>query len=136
MTDRTPQSQLFFAGDRFATEATGIRIVKADDNYARCVLEIKGKHKNANGIVMGGAIFTLADFTFAVATNSDPDTMTVSLNSQIQYLRAAKEGCLTSESRVLRMGRSSCVLEIDITDDEGRLIAKATITGMVTRKPQ
>lgn len=58
-----------FKKDRFATEATGITIEAVDENYAKCQLIVEEKHMNAAGSVMGGALFTLADFTFAVAAN-------------------------------------------------------------------
>ena len=92
--DRTAEAQKIFSADRFATNAAGIRILKAEDNYALCSMPLGENHLNANGFVMGGAIFTLADFAFAVATNTDPDTMTVSLTSQITYLRPACGGAL------------------------------------------
>ena len=133
--DRTAEAAVFFAGDRFATEAAGIRVEQAGENYARCAMKIEPRHKNANGLVMGGAVFTLADFTFAVATNMEADHMTVSVSSQIQFLRPASAGVLYGESSLLRLGRSSCVVEIDITDDSGRLIAKATVNGLRTPKP-
>lgn len=55
-----------FAGDRYATEVTGCEIAAVTPGYARCRMAITPAHRNALGIVMGGAIFTLADFTFAV----------------------------------------------------------------------
>ena len=60
------QVQKVFANDRFATE-NGVVIDEVDDGYAKCSLEIQPHHLNAGGTVMGGAIFTLADFAFAVA---------------------------------------------------------------------
>ena len=134
--DRTAEAQKIFSADRFATNAADIRILKAEDNYALCSMPLSENHFNANGFVMGGAIFTLADFAFAVATNTDPDTMTVSLTSQITYLRPACGRELTAETAVLHMGHRSCVLEITICNEEGALVAKASITGMRTAKPK
>ena len=45
-----------------------VEIEEVDDGYAKCSLEIQPHHLNAANTVMGGAIFTLADFAFAVAT--------------------------------------------------------------------
>ena len=61
------QIREFFAKDRFATD-NGATIEEVDDGYAKCSLEIQPHHLNAANTVMGGAIFTLADFAFAVAT--------------------------------------------------------------------
>ncbi|MBR0442853.1 MAG: PaaI family thioesterase [Clostridia bacterium] len=119
----------FFAADRYATEATGIEIVAVDKQYAKCKLQIKGIHQNAVGHVMGGVFFTLADFTFAVATNFDAPSPTVTVSSTISYLTVAKGNVLYAESRVLRDGNRNCFYEICITDESGTLVAVVTTTG-------
>lgn len=118
-----------FAGDRYATETTGCEIMAVAPGYARCRMTITPTHRNALGIVMGGAVFTLADFTFAVASNTGfPDT--VSVDASIHYLAAARGDCLTAESIAEKNGRRSCVYRIVITDDTGRHVADVTVTGM------
>lgn len=79
----------FFA-DCFATQVLGAVIEEARAQYARCSFTIEPKHLNAVGTVMGGAIFTLADFAFAVASNTD-NAPTVSLSSQISFLALPRE---------------------------------------------
>ena len=78
---------------------------------------------------MGGAIFTLADYTFAVSSNFN-QPQTVSITSQINFIGMAKGKKLISESRLIKDGRSTCLYEIDITDELGTKIALATFTGM------
>ena len=60
----------FFDGDRYAVEVTGVKIDEIDDCYSKCSLELDERHYGAHGQVMGGVMFTLADFAFAVATNT------------------------------------------------------------------
>ena len=74
----------FFSGDLFATKASGIVIDEVGEHYARCSMEITRNHQNAYGGVMGGATFTLADYTFAVASNFN-QPQTVSVTSQINF---------------------------------------------------
>ena len=128
MTD-LEEARQFFGGDLYATETTGIVIDEVRDHYARCSLEITGKHKNAYGGVMGGATFTLADYTFAVASNFR-QPQTVSVTSQISFIGMAKGTKLISESRLIKDGRTTCLYEIDISDDLGNKIAFVTINGM------
>lgn len=78
----------FFAKDRFATE-NGAVIEAVGKNTATVGMKIEPRHRNAAGIIMGGAIFTLADFAFAVASNHEK-LGTVSLNANITFLRASK----------------------------------------------
>ena len=127
------KARTFFSGDFYATKATGIIIDEVGENYARCSMEITRNHQNAYGGVMGGAIFTLADYTFAVASNFN-QPHTVSVTSQINFIGMAKGTKLISESKLIKNGRSTCLYEIDINDDLGTKIAFVTISGMKLEK--
>ena len=123
------EAREFFGGDLYATEATGIVIEEVGDHYARCSMEITRKHQNAYGGVMGGATFTLADYTFAVASNFR-QPQTVSVTSQINFIGMAKGKKLISESRLIKDGRSTCLYSIEIKDDLENKVAFVTISGM------
>lgn len=117
-----------FAQDLFATQATGIEILDAAKGYAKCQLTVKPIHKNAKHTVMGGAIFTLADFAFAIAANVGNDP-TVTLSSQITFLAPATGDLLTAEARCIKDGKSTCYYEVEVRDERNKLIAKATANG-------
>ncbi|MBQ3989919.1 MAG: PaaI family thioesterase [Bacteroidales bacterium] len=117
-----------FGHDRFATEVTGIEIVDVAENYARCELAIDGRHSNAMGAVMGGVIFTLADFCFAVAANAEKLSV-VSVSSNIVYMNAACGSKLIAEAQCLKSGRKNCFFRIVVTDELGTLVAEITETG-------
>ena len=129
MTD-TEKARQFFQADRFAVEATGIEILEARQGYAKCALKIEARHKNAAGQVMGGVLFTMADFAFAVAANLHQPT-TVTQTSQIVFLSAAKGDTLFAETECIRAGKRSCVYKILVSDNTERQIAYVTATGIV-----
>lgn len=133
MSDYTAIARKIFAADRFATEGVGINIEEARENYARCTLEPGPIHFNADGTVMGGVVFTLADFTFAVAANtralSDGTPAAVTLSAQTQFLSPAKGDKLTAEARCIKAGRSVCVFEITVTDVSSNTVALVISTG-------
>lgn len=54
--------------------------------HAVCEMVLDDKHRNAQGGVMGGAIFTLADFCLAVACNVD-EQPAVSVSNTIEFQR-------------------------------------------------
>lgn len=118
----------FFSKDKYATEVTGIDILQVDKNYAKCVLALDERHLNAQGFLMGAVAFTMADFTFAVATNFRRP-VTVTLNANISYLSGAKGKILYSEAKLIKDGRRNCFFEIEICDDLGTKIAVVNITG-------
>ena len=72
-----------FAADRFATEAAGCEIRLAEPGHAICAMTLHPHHLNAAGTPQGGAIFTVADFAFAVAVNAFAEQVTVSLQHGI-----------------------------------------------------
>ncbi len=117
-----------FSNDRFATENFAV-IDEIGENYAKCSMQLNERHKNAMGSVMGGATFTLADFTFAVATNWQ-EMKTVSISSNIAYIGVAKGSCLIAEAKMIKNGRTTCYYQISISDDLGNKVAEVTITGL------
>ena len=127
------KARKFFDGDFYATKATGIVIEEVGEHFARCSFEISRNHQNAYGGVMGGAIFTLADYTFAVSSNFN-QPQTVSITSQINFIGMAKGKKLLAESRLIKDGRSTCLYEINIYDELGTKVAFATFTGMKLQK--
>lgn len=127
--DSLSEAYEFFKNDRFATEAASCEIEAVGENYAKCSMKIQPKHLNAANRVMGGAIFTLADFTFAVASNT-PLSLTVSLTSQITYLGTPKGTKLLSETKCIKAGKTTMTFLTEVYDDTGIQIAFVTTTGM------
>lgn len=123
------EARAFFAGDRFATE-NGAVIDEIGEHYALCSMELTPHHLNAAGRVMGGAVFMLADFAFAVASNfGHPADVTTT--SQITFLRPSQGKMLYAKSQELRRGRTAVYYETSVTDDTGALIARVTASGQV-----
>ena len=121
------EARAFFSDDRFAT-GNGMTLEEVDAAHAVCSLVLSDRHLNAHGGVMGGAIFTLADFAFAVLTN-DRERRTVAQQVSVNYLAAPKGGRLVATARYRKDGRSSCVVNVDVVDDTGRDIAQFVGTG-------
>ena len=123
-----------FSADRYATELTGAEIVSAEPRHAVCTLPLRPEHLNAAGTPMGGAIFTLADFAFAVAANGFSETVTVSQSAHIHFLSPAKGNVLTAEARCLKAGRTVSLYAVEVTDELGGYVAHVTVSGFtVTR---
>ena len=119
-----------FGNDRFATEACGCRVLEASRGHAVCAFDIEPIHLNAMGNVMGGAVFMLGDFAFAVASNFGKRP-TVSTTSQITFLRAAKGNSLTARAELVKEGRTAVYYEVSVTDEPGNLVARLTASGQI-----
>ena len=129
LTDETPLEEVrdFFSHDLFATQACGCHIVEASHGHAVTQLDIQPVHRNAMGGVMGGAIFTLADYALAVACNIG-ENPTVSVSNSIEFLSAAKGERLIATCDVDKSGRSLGFYTIDVTDELGTKVARMTAT--------
>jgi acyl-CoA thioesterase len=120
----------FFENDRFA-HLSNIEVVSISPGKATTTMEVEEMHLNGVGTVHGGALFTLADFTFALAANSH-GTVTVAINANISYLKAASSGVLRAEARELSSGGRIASYTVDIYDDARDLVA--VFQGMAYRK--
>ena len=116
-----------FGNDRFATEACGCRVVEASCGHAVCEFDITDVHLNAQGNIMGGAIFTLADFALAIGCNIG-EQPTVAVSNTIEYLNTAKGTKLIATCDVDKSGRSLGFYEVNVCDDLGTKVAKMTAT--------
>lgn len=128
MNDLTNKARRIFVADRYATELTGIEIAAVGEREASCTLSVDAKHRNARGVVMGGTLFTLADFTAAIAANSEcieSGTLHwVSLDATIHYLAPATSNSLRAVSRPLKHGRTTALYQTTIESlDSGKTLA-------------
>jgi acyl-CoA thioesterase len=122
----------FLQGDEFVRHC-GIELVSVAPGHAVTRLRVQPHHLNAIGIAQGGAIFTLADYAFAAASNSH-GTVAVGVNVSITYLKSVKTGVLTAEAREVALNPKLASYTVNVTDEVGSLIA--LFQGMVYRKSQ
>lgn len=124
-------AQEFFKNDRFAT-GVGIELMEVKAGYSKAKLLLTDAHLNAGGRTQGGVIFTLADLALAAAANAH-GTLAFSLSSNITFLRGSEAGdTLYAEARERYIGRTTGYYQIDITNQNGILIA--TFESSVFRK--
>jgi acyl-CoA thioesterase len=126
----TDEARNHFAADRYAA-LTGVEIVEARTGYCKVCLTIEDKHMNAANVVQGGAIFTLADLAFAVASNSRGQ-LALAINVNISFLKATSKGSLYAEATEVKEPGRLGAYDVMVTDDEGEVVAR--FNGMVYRK--
>ncbi len=126
----TEKIKEFFKGDRLA-EYLGIELIDVSKGKAIAKMVVKDEHLNGISTVHGGAIFTLADFTFAVAANSH-GRVTVAINANISFMNAVTHGTLTAVAREVSLNPKIASYTVNICNDEGELIA--IFQGLAYRK--
>jgi len=116
--------------DRFAAHC-GIELLGVSAGQARARMSLRPDHLNGLGSVQGGAIFTLADFAFAAASNSH-GPVAVAINVSISFIKAAGTGTLWAEAREVSRNFKLGSYTVEVKDDAGDLVA--LFQGLAYRK--
>ena len=120
----------FLENDRFARMA-GIELLEVSPGRARAKMVVQDRHLNGVGIAHGGAIFTLADFAFAAASNAH-GTVAVAISVSISFVKAVTGGVLTAEAHETSRNPKLATYDVAVRDEAGDLVA--SFHGMVYRK--
>lgn len=107
--------------DRFA-KANGIEFVSAENGNAIARMTLGERHMNALDMAHGGAIFSLADYAFALASNSRGKPA-VALSVSINFLRPGKTGVLTATAREQSLAGKVGTYLVEVTDETGVVLA-------------
>ncbi len=90
------------------------------------------QHANPMGTLHGGVLCDIADAAMGIAFASTlgPDESLTTVELKINFFRPVWEAQLRAEGKVVRRGSLMGYLECEITDEQGRLVAKASSTCM------
>ena len=110
----------------------GLKYIDVTPDGGRAVLEIHDKLLQPWGIVHGGVycsiIESLASVSGAVwfADKGERGTV-VGVNNNTDFLRAISSGIVTAVSTPIHRGRRQQLWLIEVTDDEGRMVARGQV---------
>lgn len=111
------------------TERLGVEVLRHGKDVVVSRLAWEDSLCTLGGALHGGVLMSLADATAAVCAFLNlPDAAqgTTTIESKTNFLRAVRAGYVTATSKPLRAGQRVIVVETEIHDDEGRLVAKVT----------
>jgi uncharacterized protein (TIGR00369 family) len=97
------------------------------------------RHLRPGGTVSGPSLFTLADIGgyVCVLSHAGPDALSVTTNLNISFMRKAEAGPIDGHCRILKLGKSLMVFDIDIVAGPDRqTVAHATGTYSIPPKRQ
>lgn len=104
-----------------------IELESVEPDRAVFRLEIRPESKNPFGMVHGGAIYTLADNAAGSAAHTD-GRFYVTQTSALHFLRNQSEGTVRATAWVRHRGKSTVLTAVDITGEDGRLLATGEFT--------
>jgi uncharacterized protein (TIGR00369 family) len=133
MSSSTPTG----AGDLLAlmphAQALGIDLVTVTAELTRGSLDWAAERCTAGNVLHGGVLMTLADSVGAICAhlNLPAGFGTTTIESKTNFFRAVRAGAVHAAARPLHVGRTVIVVQTNLTDDTGALVAQTTQTQAV-----
>ncbi|MBC1569983.1 PaaI family thioesterase [Listeria sp. FSL L7-1425] len=117
-------------------ETIGIEIVSVEKGKAVIQLEITEKIHQPFGYLHGGVSVALAEHAASIgAANSiAPDEIIFGLEINANHLASKQAGFITATAEAIHLGKSTQVWEINITDENDKLICISRCTIAVKKK--
>lgn len=125
-------------GKKTLVEQLDITFTDIGDDYLTASMPVNEKTTQPAGILHGGASCALAETVGSVAANFAVDFQQyycVGLSIYTQHIRSIKQGLVYGKATPIHLGRSTQVWNIDITDEQERLIATTRLTMAVLQRP-
>ncbi|MEN8041398.1 MAG: hotdog fold thioesterase [Actinomycetota bacterium] len=120
-------------GDPYA-RAQGVRLDAVTDDGVIVSMEVTADHVNFHGVTHGGALFSLADCAFALASNAHGDAA-VAIDTHLAITAASHVGDrLTAIAREKTRGRRLGTYQIEITRTDGRTVGLFTGTVFINQE--
>jgi len=94
------------------------------------------QNENTYGVAQGGSIYTLADVAigFSILKNLSEGEKVFTLELKVNFIEKGEGSRLIANPIILRQGKNTVVSECSITDENGKLIAKALGTFYIVRE--
>ncbi|CAJ1505176.1 PaaI family thioesterase [[Mycobacterium] holstebronense] len=130
--DSAEFARLVVANMPFAA-ALQIEIAELSPQEVRATMPWAPERCTTGGMLHGGALMAFADTAGAVCAvvNLPQGASTSTIESKTNFFRAVRAGVVTATSIPLHVGRTTIVVQTDLTDDNGKLVARVTQTQAV-----
>ena len=102
-------------------------ILEIAPGHVKLAIEVSPECLNLYGNAHGGFLFSLCDMAAGMSTYAY-EILNVTQSGNIQFLRGVSAGRICVESNAVHKGRKTVVNQVQITDEQNRLIATATMT--------
>jgi len=116
----------------------GFRVAAIYPGEAVIEFEAGEEHANPMGTLHGGILCDIADAAMGMAfgaTLGEAESFTT-LELKINFLKPIWKAKLRATGKVIKRGRTIGLIECNVTDEQGSLVARATSTCMVLRDGQ
>ncbi|MFV0575373.1 MAG: hotdog fold thioesterase [Vibrio sp.] len=117
-------------------EHLNIEYIEVTENTMSAIMPVSSNTHQPMGLLHGGASVVLAETLGSIAANMcvDEDSFCVGLDINANHIKAKRNGYVTGKTWPIHIGGTTQVWQIEIVDEEGRLICTSRITMAVRSK--
>ncbi|KAL9980838.1 hypothetical protein ACROYT_G009476 [Oculina patagonica] len=126
-----------FSSKGFDRLAKTVELLSLQEGKASFKMKVDESHLNGIGTLHGGMTAFLVDnLTTAAVLTKPPHLPGVSIDMNLNYLRAAPLGEeITINAEVVKMGRTLVFTSAELLNKDGKLIAKGSHTKFIGQAP-
>lgn len=114
-------AQELTCGNAFAVY-NHLEVEHVEPDYAVFRLTVRPESKNPLGFIHGGLLAGMADNAAGYAAHTDGRCY-VTQSSHMNYIHNQVDGVIRAEGRVLHRGKTICLTRVDISGEDGTLLA-------------
>ena len=118
-------------------EHLGITYTEVGEDYLVAEMPVTSKHYQPMRILHGGATLALAESVGSALSviNIDLDRYDVKgMEINANHIRSIKNGTLIAKAKFIHKGRTSHIVEINISNEKDKLISICRLTNVVLKK--
>jgi uncharacterized protein (TIGR00369 family) len=105
----------------------GLRVTEVTPDGVTAVFDVRPELHQPYGILHGGVLATVVETVGSISGATWYGGPVVGTSNHTNFLRATREGTLTAQSRPVHRGRTQQLWDVDITDEQGRLVARGQL---------
>jgi 1,4-dihydroxy-2-naphthoyl-CoA hydrolase len=122
-------------GDNTIAKHIGIEFTEIGTDYLVAKMPVDGRTRQPFGILHGGASVVLAETLGSIASYlclTDPEAQhAVGLDINANHIRSVRSGYVYGKVSPVHVGKTTHIWNIDITNEEGKLVCKSRLTVMI-----
>ncbi|MCC6599447.1 MAG: hotdog fold thioesterase [Crocinitomicaceae bacterium] len=126
-------------GEKTLMKSLGMKITVLKPGYVEGTMPVDQRTHQPFGLLHGGASAALAETLGSIGSYllvKDTKGLTVGVELNINHLRSKRSGIVTGKATIIHQGRTTHVWNIEIADEEGKLLAISRLTVMIKSKEQ
>jgi 1,4-dihydroxy-2-naphthoyl-CoA hydrolase len=105
----------------------GLQLVEATPDGVTAVFDIRPELHQPYGLLHGGVLATVVETVGSISGATWYGGSVVGTSNHTNFLRATREGRLTARSTPVHRGKTQQLWDVDITDEQGRLVARGQL---------